>query len=424
MKINLKDDWKLLSKRAAIFYIAFSVINLITFILLFTQTDAGLISSLIYYLFWQVAIWIYYMFRYKKRNKMKGGEWIDAAMFAVIAATLIRTFFIEAYQIPTSSMEKSLLRGDFLFVSKLNYGPRIPITPISFPFVHQELPIVGGKAYSEALQLPFYRLPGFQKIKNNDVVVFNYPGEDDFPVDKKTNYIKRCIAIAGDSLSIKDGKVSVNGKLANVAVHGQTSYRVNTTNVLDRRTLEKIDVSEYGYNQYLAGYEMWMTRYNEEEVAKLPGVIEILPGIDKKGNYPEIFPHIPNQLPWSRDNYGSIYVPKRGDILKLDSTTIWIYKDLIKKYERNSSYAIENGKAYIDGKEITEYKVQMDYYFMMGDNRHRSADSRYWGFVPEDHVVGKALFIWMSIEQDGIYGGRHKNIFSRIRWSRLFNRIH
>ena len=127
---------------------------------------------------------------------------------------------------------------------------------------------------------------------------------------------------------------------------------------------------------------MWMTRYNEEEISKLPGVIEILPGIDKKGNYTEIFPHIPEQLPWSRDNYGSVYVPKRGDLLKLDSKTIWLYKDLIRKYEGNKSYTIENGKAYIDGQEITEYEVQMDYYFMMGDNRHRSADSRYWGFVP------------------------------------------
>ena len=424
MKINLKEDWKLLSKRAAIFYIAFSIINLITCTLLFTQTDAGLVSSLIYYLFWQIAIWVYYMFRYKRRKKMKGGEWIDAGLFAVLAATLIRTFFIEAYQIPTSSMEKSLLRGDFLFVSKLNYGPRIPNTPISFPFVHQELPIIGGKAYSEALKLPFYRLPGFQKIKNNDVVVFNYPGEDNFPVDKKTNYIKRCLAIAGDTLSIKDRAVYVNGKLADIAVHGQTSYRVNTTNVLDRRTLEKIDVSEYGYNQYLAGYEMWMTSYNKKEVAQLPGVIEILPGNDKQGNYPEIFPHIPEQLPWSKDNYGPIYVPKQGDIIQLDKKTCHIYKELIQKYEGNSSYEIKNDKAYLNGEEITQYTVQMDYYFMMGDNRHRSADSRYWGFVPEDHIVGKALFIWMSIEQDGIYGGRHKNILSRIRWSRLFNRIH
>ncbi|PCJ66584.1 MAG: S26 family signal peptidase [Bacteroidetes bacterium] len=364
------------------------------------------------------------MFRYKFRKKVSGGEWIDAAMFAIIAATLIRTFFIEAYQIPTSSMEKSLLRGDFLFVSKANYGPRIPMTPISFPFVHQELPFVGGKAYSEALQLPYYRLPGIQKIKNNDVVVFNYPGEDDRPVDKKTNYIKRCIAIPGDSLKIVNGIVYINGKRADAAVHGQMSYQVTTSTVLDRKVLEKIDISEYGYNEYAGGYEMWITPKNKQELAKLPGIVEIVPKIDKAGKHPEIFPNIPEVLPWSRDNYGTIYIPKKGDVLKLDKANMWTYKELIQKYEGNTGYRIVGDKAMIDGKEITEYEVQMDYYFMMGDNRHRSADSRYWGFVPEDHVVGKALFIWMSIEQDKIYGNRKKNIFSRIRWSRLFNRIH
>ena len=423
MKLDLKEDWGLLSRRAAIFYIVFTVVNLITFILLLRQTDAGLIPPLIYFVFWQVAIWVYYMFRYKKKDQISGGEWIDAAMFAIIAATLIRTFFIEAYQIPTSSMEKSLLRGDFLFVSKMNYGARVPMTPISFPFVHQTMPGGKGKAYSEALKLPYYRLPGFQSIKNNDIVVFNYPGEDDFPVDKKTNYIKRCIAIPGDTLRVVNGRVFLNSDKNAVAVHGQMSYQVLTSTVLDRRTLEEIDISEYGFNQNSGSYEMWMTKQNKEDLAKVPGVVEIIPLIDQPNSYPEIFPHKPEYLKWSRDNYGPIYVPKRGDVLKLDSITMWTYKDLIEKYEGNN-YRIVNGKATIDGNEITEYDVKMDYYFMMGDNRHRSADSRYWGFVPEDHIVGKALFIWMSIEQDGIYGNRHKPIYERIRWRRLFNRIH
>lgn len=423
MKFNLKEDWKLLSKRAAIFYIVFSIINLLTFILLVVNTDAGIVSPLIYFVFWQVAIWVYYMFRYKFRKKVSGGEWIDAAMFAIIAATLIRTFFIEAYQIPTSSMEKSLLRGDFLFVSKLNYGARVPMTPISFPFVHQELPLTGGKSYSEALKLPYYRLPGIEKIENNDIVVFNYPGEDNHPTDKKTNYIKRCVAIAGDSLKVVNGLVYINGKPSQVAVHGQMSYAMQTSTAIGRRDLEKIDISEYGTNG-TGYYELFMTEENRDQLAKFPGVVDISPKIDKAGKYPEIFPHLPDELPWSRDNYGSIYVPKKGDVLPINSSTMWIYKDLIEKYEGNTGYSIKDGKAYIDGNEITEYQVQMDYYFMMGDNRHRSADSRYWGFVPEDHVVGKALFIWMSIEQDGIYGGRHKNVLSRIRWSRLFNRIH
>ena len=424
MKLNLKEDWKLLSKRAAIFYIVFTVINILTFVLLLTQTDAGFISPLIYFVFWQVAIWVYYMFRYKYRKKTSGGEWIDAAMFAIIAATLIRTFFIEAYQIPTSSMEKSLLRGDFLFVSKINYGARVPMTPISFPFVHQELPVTGGKAYSEALKLPYYRLPGIQKIKNNDIVVFNYPGEDDFPVDKKTNYIKRCIGIAGDSLIVVNGQVFINGTAVPLEENGQMSYQVTTSTVLDRKALENIDISEYGYNEYAAGYEMWISAANKEGLSTLPGIVDITPKIDPAGKYPEIYPHIPDRLAWSRDNYGTIYVPKKGDVLKMDSTTAWIYKDLIQKYENNPTFTIVGGKAMLEGKELKEYKVKMNYYFMMGDNRHRSADSRYWGFVPEDHVVGKALFIWMSIEQDGIYGNRHKNFFSRIRWSRLFNLIH
>lgn len=423
MKFNFKKDWQLLSKRASIFYIVFSILNLLTFVLLIIGSDSGIISPIIYFVFWQVAIWVYYMFRYKMRKNTSGGEWIDAGMFAIIAATLIRTFFIEAYQIPTSSMEKSLLRGDFLFVSKLNYGPRVPMTPISFPFVHQELPLLGGKAYSEALKLAYCRLPGIQTIANNDIVVFNYPGEDNHPTDKKTNYIKRCVAIAGDSLKVVDGWVYVNGKRAQVAVNGQMSYAMQTSITLGRRDLENIDVSEYGTNG-TGYYELFITEENKDALSKFPGVIDISKKIDKKGNYPEIFPHIPDQLPWSRDNYGTIYVPKRGDILPMNSRTIWVYKDLIQKYEDNNSYQIKGDKAYINGKEIAEYTVKMNYYFMMGDNRHRSADSRYWGFVPEDHIVGKALFIWMSIEQDGIYGGRHKNVLSRIRWSRLFNSIH
>lgn len=423
MKFNFKKDWQLLSKRAAIFYIVFSILNLLTFVLLIIGSDSGIISPVIYFVFWQVAIWVYYMFRYKMRKNTSGGEWIDAGMFAIIAATLIRTFFIEAYQIPTSSMEKSLLRGDFLFVSKLNYGPRVPMTPISFPFVHQELPLLGGKAYSEALKLAYCRLPGIETIENNDIVVFNYPGEDNHPTDKKTNYIKRCVAIAGDSLKVVDGWVYVNGKRAQVAVNGQMSYAMQTSITVGRRDLENIDVSEYGTNG-TGYYELFITEENKDALSKFPGVIDISKKIDKKGNYPEIFPHIPNQLPWSRDNYGTIYVPKRGDILPMNSRTIWLYKDLIQKYEDNNSYQIKGDKAYINGKEIAEYTVKMNYYFMMGDNRHRSADSRYWGFVPEDHIVGKALFIWMSIEQDGIYGGRHKNVLSRIRWSRLFNSIH
>lgn len=424
MKFNLKQDWALLSKRAKIFYIIFTVLNLLLFFALAFNSTAGFIPSLIYFVFWQIAIWVYYMFRYKFRNKVSGGEWIDAGMFAIIAATLIRTFFIEAYQIPTSSMEKSLLRGDFLFVSKANYGARVPMTPISFPFVHQTLPIIGGKAYSEALKLPYFRLPGIQKIKNNDIVVFNYPGEIDYPVDKKTNYIKRCIAIAGDSLKIVNGQVYVNGKRPAKPVNGQTSYRVQSSTMINPKTLENIDISEFGYNQNSGGYTMFMTEANRDAIKALPGIVDVEPIISPKGNYPEIFPYVPKSLPWSQDNYGPIYVPKAGDKIKLDTVNVWIYKEIIERYENNPDFRVSQGKFYIGSDEITEYTFKMNYYFMMGDNRHRSADSRYWGFVPEDHIVGKALFIWMSIEQNGTYSGREKGLLKRIRFSRLFNRIH
>ena len=314
MKINFKEDWKLLSKRAAIFYVIFTIVNILTFILLLTQTDAGFVSPLIYLVFWQVAIWVYYMFRYKYRKNVAGGEWIDAGMFAIIAATLIRTFFIEAYQIPTSSMEKSMLRGDFLFVSKMNYGARVPMTPISFPFVHQEMPVIGGKAYSEALKLPFYRLPGFQKIKNNDIVVFNYPYElitqNSFahPTDKKTNYIKRCIGIPGDTLKIVNGKVYINGKATAVAVHGQSSYVVQLSNTLSFKDYEKLNISEIDQTNGEGSYLMQLTKQNIIDLKNTPGVVSIQPVVDDY-NATVNLPEYCKTNKWTVDNFGALYIP-------------------------------------------------------------------------------------------------------------------
>lgn len=439
MKINFKEDWKLLSKRAAIFYVIFTIVNILTFILLLTQTDAGFVSPLIYLVFWQVAIWVYYMFRYKYRKNVAGGEWIDAGMFAIIAATLIRTFFIEAYQIPTSSMEKSMLRGDFLFVSKMNYGARVPMTPISFPFVHQEMPVIGGKAYSEALKLPFYRLPGFQKIKNNDIVVFNYPYElitqNSFahPTDKKTNYIKRCIGIPVDTLKIVNGKVYINGKATAVAVHGQSSYVVQLSNTLSFKDYEKLNISEIDQTNGEGSYLMQLTKQNIIDLKNTPGVVSIQPVVDDY-NATVNLPEYCKTNKWTVDNFGALYIPQKGSSIKLDSNTYAIYETAIRLYEDNLDFRMVDGLFYIGTKQITEYTFKMNYYFMMGDNRHHSADSRFWGFVPEDHVVGKALFIWMSIEPEDNNTLFHrspegmkrysKNIFSRIRWSRIFNSIH
>lgn len=417
MKIDLKQDWKLLSKRAKIFYIIFSVINLLVFVLLLFSAKAGFFPSLIYFAFWQLSIWFYFMFRYKKRKSMAGGEWIDAGIFAVLAATLIRTFFIEAYQIPTSSMEKSLLVGDFLFVSKINYGPRVPNTPVSFPFVHHTMPVTGGKAYSEILKLPYYRLMPFQKIKNNDVVVFNYPAENEGrPVDKKENYIKRCVGISGDSLKVIDGVLYINNQKAQYGNTYQTSFTVQTSAPFNKARLRVLDITEIEFNGTEGGFTVYTSNAVAEEMKKMPNVVAVSPLVAPRGKNPEIFPHIPGQLDWSIDQFGPIYIPKKGDVITLDSINFFIYEKAIRDYENNSTLTMRGGKYFINEQEITTYTFKLNYYFMMGDNRHRSYDGRGWGFVPEDHVVGKALFIWMS--SDPIGKGLEK-----VRWNRIFKWI-
>lgn len=418
MKDKIIDNWTLLSRRARIFYIIFTILNLLLLFGLIFIAKAGVVASLIYFFFWEIAIWVYYMFRYKYRKSMRGGEWVDAAMFAIIAATLIRTFAIEAYQIPTSSMEKSLLVGDFLFVSKVNYGPRVPMTPISFPFVHHTMPGSDAKSYNESLKLPFWRLPGIQKIKNNDVVVFNWPAEEEGrPVDKKENYIKRCLAIAGDSFKIVDGAIYVNDKLVQNPPESQTSYDVLTSSYLTRKTLNTLGITEGSNSGTEGGYIVHTTKETSETLEAMNNVKMVERIINPGANLADI---IGNEagVGWTVDNFGSIYVPKAGAEITLDTINYYLYERAIREYENNPDFGMINGKFYINNEEITTYTFKMDYYFMIGDNRHRSADSRFWGFVPENHIVGKALFIWMSMDPN------EKGFFKRIRWSRIFDLIH
>lgn len=344
-------------------------------------------------------------------------EWIDAILFAVVAATLIRMFFIEAYTIPTSSMEKSLLIGDFLFVSKVNYGPRIPNTPLSFPFAHHTMPVLGTQSYLEWLKLPYLRLPGFQKIKNNDVVVFNYPMEDFRPVDKRENYIKRCIGIPGDTLSVVNGEVFLNGKLNAKPENMQFNYSVKTDGTtFNQRSLMKYDITEFYATSNFGDFNMTLTNKNLEHIKVFPNVQSVTLPLQPKGQYMDyIFPHDPI-LPWNVDNFGPLYIPKKGAIISLDAKNLAIYRRAIQVYENNKVDVI-NGKVFINDKVATTYTFKLDYYFMMGDNRHNSADSRFWGFVPEDHVVGKAVFIWLSLN------GNEPNILKKVRWKRLFNLI-
>ncbi|MFT4981401.1 MAG: signal peptidase I [Bacteroidia bacterium] len=362
----------------------------------------------------------------KRPTKSTSREWADAIIFAVFAATFIRLFAIEAYTIPTSSMEKSLLIGDFLFVSKMSYGPRTPNTPLAFPFAHHTIPGINTKAYLEWIKLPYYRITGFGEIKNNDVVVFNYPMESFRPVDKRENYIKRCVGIAGDELEVKQGILYINGEEAYRPEKMQHSYSVKTDGTgFNKRVLRKLDITEGGRVSNSGGFSLTMTEEAADKIAEYKNVSKVERAISEPGSYAEyIFPNSDSELEstgnnkfyWNVDNFGAISIPKQGEAVELTVKNLPIYERLIGFYEGND-LKIEEDKIYINGEQVSSYTFKMDYYFMMGDNRHNSADSRFWGFVPEDHIVGKAVFIWLSIDQNAT------KLSEKIRWRRMFSLI-
>ena len=367
-------------------------------------------------------------------------EWLDSILFAVIAATLIRFLTFEAYAIPTPSMENSLLVGDFLFVSKLHYGSRTPQTPLQVPLTHQKIWGTEIPSYSNLIQLPTYRLPGFTTVKNGDVVVFNFPppkaGEPDYPMDLRTNLIKRCIGIPGDQLEIRQEQVYVNGKAFPTPVRAETSYFVRTTEVLNERFFRKYNIiNDYKsaegpfinwqpieeYNEatkasVLVGYSVTTT---SEVIAKLKELAWVK-GIERMTEPAgQLAPGIYGgpAYAWNRDNFGPLAVPKKGQIVPINPQTIAVYGTLINRHEGHEKVEITANSLTINGRPITSYTFKQDYYFMMGDNRHNSDDSRYWGFVPENHIVGKAVFVWMSIDPDPA------TVWAKIRWNRLFRLI-
>jgi signal peptidase I len=369
----------------------------------------------------------------KVEPKSKLREWGDAILFAVIAATLIRWLIMEAYTIPTPSMEQSLLVGDFLFVSKFHYGSRTTTTPLQVPLTHQKIWFTDIPSYSEAIKLPQYRLPGISRVKRNDVVVFNVPPIElndgiDYPVDLKTNYIKRCVAIGGDTLRIINRQVYINGKALESPPLMQSSYLVTSNDEINERILKRYKI----YDQEVVGrtansvvYQMHLTDELAQELKKLNFIQDVriatYNGPNGFGPRTEdmvesnIFPDS-KVFPWNGDFYGPLVIPREGMTIDIDEKTLAAYGSTIAKYDHNENVKIENGKLFIDGKELSQYTFNQNYYFMMGDNRHNSLDSRYWGFVPEDHIVGKAFFIWLSID-------RNAGFTNKIRWSRFFQLI-
>ncbi len=374
------------------------------------------------FLFWKTFNYTFWKKRVKKPKKKKTEvrSWIDAIGFAVIAATLLRTFLIEAYTIPTSSMEKSMLIGDFLFVSKVSYGPRVPMTPVAFPLVHHTMPVVGGKSYTESVKLPYHRMKGLGGIERNDCVVFNYPAETlGRPVDKKENYVKRCVGIPGDKIEVVNAQLMVNDAPQEEpeGMKKQWKYDVSTKGAgLNPNILyEKYDITEGGYGRNQNEYILNLTDASKDAIQQFPNVTAVNKQIEKAGQYSSnIFPHNKNHN-WNVDNYGPITVPAAGTTIDLTTTNLPLYKDIIERYENNKLEVIE-GEIYINDTLSNTYTFAMDYFWMMGDNRHNSADSRMWGFVPENHIVGKALFVWMSWDKNA------KGL-KKIRWNRLFRSV-
>lgn len=353
-----------------------------------------------------------------KQKKSAAREWVDALVFAVVAASLIRWLLLEPFTIPTGSMEKSLLIGDFLFVSKMHYGTRVPKTPLQVPLTHQKIWGTEIPSYSDAIQLPYMRLPGFSDIERNDVVVFNYPVEFQYPNDLKTNYIKRAVGVPGDVIEIKEGDLQVNGELAAQPEEMQFSYRITTN-----RPLTIDFLADYGIDQsnFMTGssgneYMIWCTQTTIDRLKQSPIVTSTsktlyTAGQQESGIYPE-----GSNFGWNRDNFGPLWVPGEGETIELTADNLSKYFFVIKHYEGYEQVEIKDGALHIDGSKVDTYTFKQNYYFMMGDNRHNSLDSRYWGFVPEDHVVGKAWFLWLSLDQ-------YESMFNKIRWNRFFKGI-
>ena len=441
-------------------------------------------------------------------------SWVDSIVFALVAVYFVHIYFFQNYVIPTSSLEKTLLVGDYLFVSKFNYGPRKPQTPLSMPLTQHTMPVVGGKSYIDAVQWDYERVPGFENVERGDIVVFNYPAGDiattnpaliDFhgtcysegfkvlshslgesvfnvfdmpakearplyekiykagydyiesnpqiygeivhrPVDRRENYVKRCIGLPGEQLEIRDKSVFINGEEISQQNNVQYKYNVVLTRMLTEEQRRKWNISkedlmalanvypqsltenicsEYGLSVGLldtlrsANRALW--------IGEIPLTVEAYNGIkaDKRlcksiriseqNSTFGIYPLNGNQG-WSVDNYGPVWIPKRGESVKLTLDNISIYERPIVAYEGNT-LEVKDGKIFINGVESDSYTFGMDYYWMMGDNRHNSADSRCWGFVPEDHIVGKALFVWLSLDKDcGWFDGK-------IRWNRMFRSV-
>lgn len=391
-----------------------------------------------------LGLYIYYVnytqdVRHIKDRSLKprttAGEWISSILFAVVAATIVHAYFMQPFTIPTSSLEKTLLVGDYLFVSKFHYGARTPMTPISFPMVHDTIPVLGIKSYLSKPQIPYFRFPGFEKIERNDIVVFNWPadtlvdindpskGFQVKPLDKQSNYVKRCVGLPGDSLEVRNGIVYINGKqnLLPDRAKLQFSYAVRVSGPINpQQLISRYNITDrYSYIKEQNAYVFAaISDENLEMLRDNPNVLEIIPYKAKKGVWGSgTFPQDP-KFQWNTDFYGPIYIPEEGATVAITPASLPLYERIIEVYE-GSEMNIDNKitqsgtQVLLNGQPIDSYTFKLDYYWMMGDNRNNSQDARMWGFVPFTHVVGKPVFIWFSWDSNG--GG--------VRWDRMFTTV-
>lgn len=352
-------------------------------------------------------------------KKSKKREWFDAVLFAVVASTLIRGLLFSAYAIPSGSMEGTLLTGDYLFVSKISYGPRMPFTPVQNPFLESTITKYHIKTYWDRIKLPYFRLPGLTEVKKGDIVVFNKPEEADpsydRPVDVRTNLIKRCQATPGDVLTIINSQVFINGKAAPNAPKAQTSYVVVTDgNTINPDVFHDMNI-EIRQQSDDYTYEMIIPA---DHLARFKGfsfIKSVTPVVEPAGVYDaNVFPHS-EKFKWNEDNFGPLTLPKRGMVIPLNESTMILYRRAIELYE-NNKVEVKGKDILINGEKTDRYTFKMNYYWMMGDNRHNSLDSRFWGYVPEDHVLGKAMITWMSVDST-------QNFINKVRWNRILKAI-
>jgi signal peptidase I len=339
-------------------------------------------------------------------------QWLKAMLYAVLTVVTVKTFFFWVYLVPSTSMEKTLLPGDLIFVNKLSYGVRLPITPLTFPLSHNKMPFnENWDSFTDLIQFPYVRLFS-SEIERNDVVVFNYPLENEVPIDHRPFYIKRCIGLPGDTLQLKNQRVFINNKYFPFPKKVAFNYNVQANKKLTQDTLLKYDITEGGK---IGGEHFWQLTLSDSAkkcLANLDYITAIKPlNVDPNAFADYIFPYHENYT-WNIDYFGPLVIPKKGVTIKLDTNNIYLYRKIIEQYEGNE-LEWNNSIFLINGKDVNDYTFGMDYYFMMGDNRHNSSDSRFWGFVPEDHIVGKATSVLLSVN-------KNPHAKNKYRWERFF----